>query len=90
VGTVARTYRELEASGLIATRHGVGTRVTSTAPALADDQRQQLLADHAFDYVLKARLLGAADDAIIDADTHAISANPTLQHGDEENCWRHR
>jgi DNA-binding transcriptional regulator YhcF (GntR family) len=74
-GTVARTYRELEASGLISTRRGAGTRVTDTPPALADHHRQQQLARHAADYVLGARLLGAADDAIIDAVTRALSAS---------------
>jgi DNA-binding transcriptional regulator YhcF (GntR family) len=76
VGTVARTYRELEASGLISTRRGGGTRVADTPPALADDYRQRQLAGHALDYVLKARLLGADDDAITDAITQAISASP--------------
>jgi GntR family transcriptional regulator len=30
VGTVARTYRELEAAGLVASRRGAGTRVIDT------------------------------------------------------------
>jgi DNA-binding transcriptional regulator YhcF (GntR family) len=85
-GTVARTYRELEASGFICTRRGGGTRVSDTPPALADDHRQQQLTEHAFDYVLKARLLGAADDAIIDAITEAINAGPARHHRDEANC----
>jgi GntR family transcriptional regulator len=76
VGTVARTYRELEASGLISARRGGGTRVNDSPPALAEDDRRQQLAGHARDYVLKARLLGAADDAIIDAITEAIGASP--------------
>jgi GntR family transcriptional regulator len=33
VGTVARTYRELEAAGLVASRRGGGTRVRATAAA---------------------------------------------------------
>jgi DNA-binding transcriptional regulator YhcF (GntR family) len=77
VGTVARTYRELEASGLVAARRGGGTRVNDTPPALAEDDRRQRLAGHALDYVLQARLLGAADDAIIDAITQAIGASST-------------
>ena len=76
VGTVARTYRELEASGLISARRGGGTRVNDAPPPLAEDERQQQLAGHARDYVLKARLIGAADDAIIDAITQAIGASP--------------
>jgi DNA-binding transcriptional regulator YhcF (GntR family) len=87
VGTVARTYRELEASGLISTRRGGGTRVADTPPAPAENHQQQL-ADHAFDYVLKARLLGAGDDAIIDALTQAISASPTEYHRGEAKAVR--
>jgi GntR family transcriptional regulator len=88
VGTVARTYRELEASGLISTRHGAGTRVADTPPALADDRRRQQLAEHAFDYVLKARLLGVGDDAIIDAISHAISPSSALSDSDVAHCER--
>jgi DNA-binding transcriptional regulator YhcF (GntR family) len=75
VGTVARTYRELEAQGLISSRRGGGTRVTSLPAPLADEQRQHQLAAHAADYVLRARLLGVRDDAIIDAVSRAIGEN---------------
>jgi hypothetical protein len=51
--------------------------VNDTPPALAEDDRRQRLAGHALDYVLQARLLGAADDAIIDAITQAIGASST-------------
>lgn len=72
VGTVARTYRELEADGLLASRRGGGTRVTDRPAELADEDRQQQLAGQAADYVVKARRLGAGDSAIIDAVTRAI------------------
>jgi DNA-binding transcriptional regulator YhcF (GntR family) len=77
VGTVARTYRELEAEGLITARRGGGTRVTETLPAMTDRQRQEQLGEHAIDYVLKARLLGAGDDTIIEAVRQAISKSVT-------------
>jgi DNA-binding transcriptional regulator YhcF (GntR family) len=76
VGTVARTYRRLEAEGLISTSRGGGTRVSSLPPAVADEQRQRQLADQAFDYVIKARLLGASDDAIVDAVRSAVDVGP--------------
>ena len=76
VGTVARTYRRLEAEGLISTSRGGGTRVSSLPPAVADEQRQRQLADQAFDYVSKARLLGASDDAIVDAVRSAVDVGP--------------
>ncbi|MCZ2821346.1 GntR family transcriptional regulator [Modestobacter sp. VKM Ac-2977] len=42
VGTVARAYRELEATGLVASRRRTGTVVTSppAVPPLPDDVRQ--------------------------------------------------
>jgi DNA-binding transcriptional regulator YhcF (GntR family) len=73
VGTVARTYRELEADGLISSRRGGGTRVASLPSGLADEHRQQQLAEHAADYVVKARLLGARNNAIMEAVAKAIA-----------------
>lgn len=77
VGTVARTYRELEADGLITARRGGGSRVTETLPAMTDGQRQRLLSEYAFNYIMKARLLGARDDTILDAVSQAISMSVT-------------
>jgi len=77
VGTVARTYRELEAEGLITARRGGGTRVTETLPAMTDRQRQEQLGEHALEYVLKARLLGAGDDTILEAVSQAITKSVT-------------
>jgi DNA-binding transcriptional regulator YhcF (GntR family) len=73
VGTVARTYRELEADGLITAHRGGGSRVTKTLPEMTAGQKQQQLREYAFDYVLRARLLGAQDDTILDAVSQAIS-----------------
>jgi len=58
-GTVARTYRELEVEGLIATRRGAGTRVRGSPPALPAGRRREALRDHATTFVQQARLLGA-------------------------------
>jgi DNA-binding transcriptional regulator YhcF (GntR family) len=77
VGTVARTYRELEADGLITARRGGGSRVAETLPAMTDGQKQQQLGEYAFDYVFKARLLGAQDDSILDAVSEAIGKRAT-------------
>jgi DNA-binding transcriptional regulator YhcF (GntR family) len=77
VGTVARTYRELEADGLITARRGGGSRVAEILPAMTDDQKQQQLSEYAVDYVLKARLLGAQDDSILDAVSQAIGKSAT-------------
>lgn len=66
VGTVARTYRELELEGLLTSRRGGGTRVAAAGRALATDRRQ-LLRGMAADFVARARGLGFTDEEIIAA-----------------------
>jgi len=71
VGTVARTYRELEAADLVVSRRGGGTKVRADLPPALDPERavQQL----AESYLREARLLGADDDAIRSAVDRALS-----------------
>lgn len=66
VGTVARTYRELEQEGLLTSSRGGGTRVSSlgTPPATT---RRRLLAGMTRDFVKRARSLGFTDDEIVAA-----------------------
>jgi len=64
VGTVARTYRELEVAGLVRSRRGGGTRVALLAPKPSARERQTRLAGLAAAYVMKARALGASDAEI--------------------------
>lgn len=64
VGTVARTYRELEQEGLLTSRRGGGTRVSATGRAPAAD-RLDLLAGMAADFVAHARGLGFTDEEIV-------------------------
>ena len=71
VGTVARTYRELEAAGLVQSRRGGGTRVVDPLPTVPSDRSTQLITEHAADFVRKARMLGAGQRAIFDAVTAA-------------------
>jgi DNA-binding transcriptional regulator YhcF (GntR family) len=72
-GTVARTYRELEAAGLIRTRRGGGTRVADRPPTLTEDQRRQLLSEYASAYVGQALLVTADNRAILEAVQHALA-----------------
>lgn len=58
VGTVARTYRELESAGLITSRRGGGTRVADRPPVAAPVSGDSLRAA-AEAYVRQARALGA-------------------------------
>ena len=74
VGTVARTYRELEADGLVSSRRGGGTRVVDQPPARVDlDHTVDALAD---DYVRRSRQLGATAMQITAAVTRALLASP--------------
>ena len=64
VGTVARTYRELEAEGLLVSRRGGGTRVSDGVRPLPAVTRRARLRDLADAYVARARALGATDEEI--------------------------
>jgi GntR family transcriptional regulator len=63
VGTVARAYRELEATGLVVSRRGGGTRVVSRPGGAAAD-RSAAVQRLAREYVHAARHLGATDDEL--------------------------
>ena len=65
VGTVARTYRELEQDGRLVSRRGGGTRVAAGRPAATD--RRRLLAGMTHEFVGRARGLGFSDDEIVKA-----------------------
>jgi DNA-binding transcriptional regulator YhcF (GntR family) len=64
VGTVARTYRELESAGLVRSRRGAGTRVADAGLRLSAREREARLANLAAAYVVKARSMGATDTEI--------------------------
>lgn len=61
VGTVARTYRELEVAGLVRSRRGAGTRVAAGSASLSPRERARRLDDLAENYVTRARALGVSD-----------------------------
>jgi GntR family transcriptional regulator len=71
VGTVARTYRELEQEGRLISRRGGGTRVATTGRAPAADRRH-LLSVMADDFLDRARSLGFADEEIVAALGHLL------------------
>ena len=66
VGTVARTYRGLEAAGLVRSRRGGGTTVVAGA-ALPTAERRRRLEDLAGEFVRQARVLGAGSADITGA-----------------------
>lgn len=69
VGTVARTYRELEAAGLVRSRRGGGTRVADGASAatLGPDPRRPKAAESRFDAAVAA-VVHEAGEAGLDDD----------------------
>ena len=70
VGTVARTYRELEVAGMVVSRRGGGTRVAAAPLPGADPV--EALRDRAVAFVREARLLGADDDQIVSMIARAL------------------
>ena len=61
VGTVARSYRELEAAGLVRSRRGGGTRVQALPLRQGAGDTAAAVRGHAEAFVRQARLLGATD-----------------------------
>lgn len=76
-GTVARTYRELEKSGLVVSRRGGGTRVR--APAREPVRPDDALLRRAEVFVQEARRLGAGDAAVRAAVAAALARTPLAQ-----------
>lgn len=68
-GTVARAYRELEASGVVTTRRRTGTVVADGAPATDD-----ALGRSARVFVATARAAGLGDEAVLDLVRGALLA----------------
>ena len=75
VGTVARTYRELEAEGLLVSRRGGGTRVADNLPRLSTDERRHRLNDLAASYLHQARQLGIDDHSALEAVRRALASD---------------
>nr|WP_237447736.1 GntR family transcriptional regulator [Nocardioides flavescens] len=71
VGTVARSYREVEAAGLLVSRRGGGTRVAADVRPTPAPRRLRALADG---FRTEARRLGFSDAEIRDALTAALEA----------------
>lgn len=74
VGTVARTYRELEIAGLIISRRGGGTRVSAGATRRSAADVGRAIDDAAEALVRASRLLGAQDEDIYAAVERALNA----------------
>lgn len=72
-GTVARTYRELETAGLVATRRAAGTRVADGVARLDDAARSRRLADLAGGLIAEARVLGFDGEQVVDAVRRAVA-----------------
>ena len=67
VGTVARSYAELESAGLVRSRRGAGTRVSGSLPTLTSSELDAALGQSAAAYVRAAKQLGVARQQILAA-----------------------
>jgi len=64
--TVAKVYRDLERDGLLHTRRGDGTYVSSEAAAMAEAERRRLLADQLRTVARDVRAFGLSQEAALD------------------------
>ncbi|MCV2488970.1 GntR family transcriptional regulator [Geodermatophilus sp. YIM 151500] len=79
VGTVARTYRELETAGLVVSRRGGGTRVARTSLPVAPPARRdtgEALRGAAAAFVRAARACAATDAELRQALEAALVDDP--------------
>lgn len=74
VGTVARTYRELEVAGLVVSRRGGGTKVSARVTRRSPADLARALDDAAENLVRTVRLLGARDAEVRAAVDRALTA----------------
>lgn len=78
--TVAKAYRELEASGVVVTEQGRGTFVTSRTLELGEEYRREALDDAVDGLLVEAHRLGAsAEDlrAILEERMEALNQPPS-------------
>lgn len=74
VGTVARTYRELEVANLVISRRGGGTKVSAGVTRRSAADITRAIDDAAEALVRGARLLGAQDGDVRAAVERALTA----------------
>ena len=72
VGTVARTYHELEAAGLVRSRRGGGTRVAAGPAPLSAGERARRLDELAVTFAAKVKALGASEEEIHEAVSRSL------------------
>lgn len=73
VGTVARTYRELEVASLVISRRGGGTKVSAGVTRRSAADITRAIDDAAKAFVRGAQLLGAHDDDVRAAIERSLS-----------------
>jgi GntR family transcriptional regulator len=64
--TVARSYLELERSGILTKRHGAGTYVADAPPPVSRVQRQRILSQRVDALLIEARQLGVELEEILE------------------------
>ena len=64
--TVARVYRDLERDGLLETRRGQGTYISSNAAALAESERRLLVSENLDAVARDVHAFGLSEEAALD------------------------
>lgn len=75
-GTVARTYRELEASGVVRSRRGAGTVITASVASRPEEARRALVDQVLAAAVVRLRAAGARPEEIRTALDRALDRRP--------------
>ncbi len=82
--TVNRAFRELEASGYLETRRGLGTFVADTPPKLNLTDAQEVLAEKVLALLTEAYRLGLSSDDLIEI-TERLAASLDAKRASRED-----
>jgi len=74
--TVAKVYRDLERDGLLDTRRGDGTYISSDAIALAESERMRIIEEQLRTVARDARAFGLEGEAAVELFRRILSERP--------------
>jgi len=77
--TISRVYRDLEWEGLIETRRGQGTYISSSAASLVDSERLQIIADQLEAAAKDVSIFGVNPETALDIFRNMLLCNSAKQ-----------